>query len=508
MKKIILLSIIPVYIFIYNFNFNTKFWKGSADPTYGYLLNGENLAYEHDNVGMYQHPGSTVTAFSALMIQTIYKIRSIKDNLRVDVLKNPEIYIKYINLTLSIGVCFVLFLLGYFIDKVSKNILYGLLMQSISIISSIGFFNFSALGPDPILYASTSCLVLIFILHYYYSKSIGDFEMSYSKNAKRHIYFKTSGFLILISCLLGFSFATKINSLPLFFLPLFFILNRNLISFSFFVFLSFILFTLPIANHYDDFLLWIKGILTHSGAYGSGENKFIDLVQLPKNIYFFTLHEPIVVLIIFISLVFVIKNWSFKNTDLKIKLLASALIVQLFGFIMIFKHFEMRYFTPIYPTLFINILMIFELLNLNTKLKSKLIISFIFISFIFTLVQKYNEGLNVSKSAYIPEKYNLNKECINIYSEGCFSKVYALKFGDFLSNSANADLLKQLYGQQYFYIIWEQKFYDWKKELTLESLFHQKKKIYFYAASRFVKTYNFPFNLKLISHGKYLLTKS
>jgi len=503
-KKLIFL-IIPLVLMTFAFNRSSiVFWKGGADPSYAYLLNGSNLAYEHGNVGMYQHPGSSVMLINAFIIQVTYKIKDTDNNLREDVLLHPESYIKVISWFFTMINCTLVFLLGILIFKFTKNISYGLLFQSISFLSSLGLTIFYNVGPEPVLFGSVLLFVVVFLTKFYFNKSGGVLQINYQTERRLVSILNIDGLIICLALLMGFCFATKMNCMPLILVPLLFVYKKNIVSFLGFTFLSTLIFTLPIANHYDDLFVWVKGIFTHSGNYGSGDEQFINFVELPKKMGVFLLHEPIVIFILLSSFCIIIRQFYLKIFDIHFKVLGSVLLMQIGGLIMIFKHFEIRYYLPVYITLIINLFMMFEILNFKNKVKDGIIYSFIISSFLFSFFQiKYEE--DTFTKLYTPSEISVNENYINVYSEGCHSKEYALKFGDFFASNANAKTLEKLYGTNYFFIIWEQQLYDWRGSVEFDSLFKLNKKIYFYCSDRFVKTYNFKFKLKRVSNGRYLV---
>ena len=80
---------------------------------------------------------------------------------------------------------------------------------------------------------------------------------------------------------------------------------------------------------------------------------------------------------------------------------------------------------------------------------------------------------------------NLKDNSINIYSNGSHSPIFALKFGDDFSNHVHSKKLREMYGQQYFFNLFTKKFYDWDKEISIDSLItnNKNKKIYFYSST-------------------------
>lgn len=500
MKKLILL-IIPILILL-NINFSNKkeFWDNKYDPEYCYLLNGLNLAYQYGNIGLYQHPGSTVHIMTAMIIKTTYKFRNTENNMPKDVLLNPEVYLNAIGFVFTLFNCLLIFFIGMIVAKNSENIAYGLLFQSVSFISITAIENgFYRVSPEPLLFGACVLLVALFMLRVYFNKSFGIVKMDYSNTNKEIKLVNIDVLIILIAVVIGFCFATKINTLPLVLLPLFFMTNRNKIGFLWVIFIAFIIFTLPIASHYIDLIKWIKDLFIHSGNYGSGEKNILNLSSFSVNFGRFMKNEYVLFYTMLLSIFFLIRQWIQKKRDLHFKILLAVFIVQTSVLLMVLKHFEFRYLLPIYPTIGISLFMFLRMLNFSRKKESFLIYPFIIICigcnfFLRTIEEPLKKPL-------------IQKGIVNIYSAGCSSPIFALKFGDDFANNANAKMLVEIYGKQYFYNIWDREFLGWNSttlELNTDSLVKNNEKVYFYGNKIFLKAYKPDFKLKSISENRFL----
>lgn len=498
--SLLLLLLIPVSVLIFRANANKTYWQASYDPSYSYLLNGLNLAYEHGNVGLYQHPGATVHLLSAAIINLTYKFRTVDTNLRDDVLLNPELYLKYISWVILLLSCGVILLNGYLVYRFSNNIIHGLLFQLVSIYSLNTVMGYYSLGPDPILLMSGSSLIVLFMAIYIYNVKLGQLQLNYELNKTKTVV-TLSISTLAAGILMAFCLATKLNTLPLMVLPLIMFDRTDKLKYLFVLGFSFILFTLPISNHYKDFIVWGKGLLINSGNYGTGKSTFIDLSKVLDNIKSIIVHEYILITILLITAAYLLNSAFRKKMGAQEKFLMAVLLVEFLIVLMVVKHFELRYLMPIYPLTAINLILLTEKLAVNNKTKKIAVIATTFIIILFKVgLYPVQEQMALNK----PEK----EDVIKIYSEGCSSKEYALRFGDFTASNANADALEKLYGKgDYFYIVWNYQVYDWKGKVDLSNIFKQEKTVYFYAAERFIKNYkDLPFNLKELEEGKYLLT--
>jgi len=494
--KYLLLLIIPVIIPI-NLELNNK-TQFDYDPPYVYLFNSLNLASQYGNVGYFDHPGTPVIMASAVIIKFTHLFRNTKDDLQTDVLKNPQYYVLVIAWVFSIINCILIFLLGIFILKITREIAYSLLFQSIPYYSKIIFiWSFQNLSPEPMLLGAVMVFYLFFMWKFYFNKSFGTFKFKY-KSKTENEYIELDKSILIFGILIGFCFAVKINTLPLIILPLWFIPKiKNKIIFLGIAFFSFVLFTLPVARYYYDFSYWLMNISLHSGIYGSGAMNVVDMNSFFENFIQSIKSDPILFSVIFITLTIIFIQIIRKKYDKHLKIMMAVFLVQLIDILMVLKHYNEHYFIPIIPSIAISLFIILAMFNLSRLHKFMVILPFI--ALCFTL------NMNLTKNTSAIYQPINQEDCINIYSFGYNSQIYALKFGDDFSLNKNSDILEKIHGKQYFYNIWDKSLTGWKDTISLASLEKQNKKIYFYAFDGYLKEYPTPFKLKLISEGKYLI---
>lgn len=500
--KSLLLFIIPLFI-IFNIltNIQDEFWKGKYDPDYCYLLNGLNLANTHGNIGMFEHPGTTVQVISAVIIKITYFFHHTSNNIQEDVLHFPEHYLKIIAWTFTIVNCLLLLFAGLIMYKITNVIAYGLLFQSISLFSPVIMTDaFYRVKPEPVLFGVILVFMLLFLTKYYFNNSLTIAFFNTGNNEKRTFFLKNNFSALVFGSILGFCFATKINSIPLIILPLFFIPNKQKVLFLFIVILSFVFFTLPIYYHYINLYNWLVNIFTHTGQYGAGTNEVIDPHQFYNNFKLVIMSEPLIVLTLSISFVFILKLAIQKEHNIQLKLLIGLFLVQLIDLIIVLKHFSVRYFVPIYPTISVSLFILFEISSLSEKAKAYIICSLIVVLFLLNTHVEHKTLNKISKMQ--------STDTINIYGQGCESPIYALKFGEYYSNFTNYSSLERLYGEQYFYKFWSYEFIgwnSWKKPITLDSLFEKKKTLILHIEKSLLEEYKPPFKTKLLSTGNYLI---
>jgi hypothetical protein len=495
MKNLILLIIPVTILLIINTNNKTEFWKGKYDPEYCYLLNGLNLANQFGNIGLYEHPGTTVHVLSAIIIKTTHAFRKTNNDLSTDVLLFPEYYLRVIAWTFTIINCLLIFFSGLMVFKLTNELSYGLLFQSISFLSTSVYHAFYRVSPEPVLFGAVILFMLVFLSKYYFNRSFTVIKIKYSISRK----FDLDVYVLVSGLIMGFCLATKINSVPLILLPLLFISGlKNKVVFLMITLISFIVFTIPIARHYISFLVWIKDLFFHSGYYGRGNEEIINLKLVSGNILTFIKYEPIILFSMVMSLVFIVKQFIQKKYDVHFKILTGLFFVQILDLLMVLKHFRLHYFIPIIPTIAVSLFIILQITALSKIHKTLLIVSFIVIILVINLNSK-----NYISTVYHPVNQTA---CINVYAYSCNSPIYALAFGDGRANKMNAPLLEKLYGKQYFYHLWTKEFSDWNHTISIEAFTKLKKPLFFYADENYLKELPTPFKLELISEGKYLIT--
>jgi len=296
----------------------------------------------------------------------------------------------------------------------------------------------------------------------------------------------------------GFCLATKVNTLPLLLLPLLLIPKiQDKFLFIIITIFSYIFFTLPVAHLYRLTVAWYTNAFFHTGIYGGGSEGIINPEEFIQNLRIFISNESVIVFVISVSVLFLVFQTIRRKFDVGFKLLACFTIVQLAIVVIVLKHFYLYYFIPILPTLAVNIFLISQSFKVPKFWKAALIISFILGSFY----------LNKDIGKRIPYLYQTDNPAdgINIFSYQSTSPLYALKLGDDASRNANSQRLKELYGDQYFYDIWNKIIITWNDTLSIDSLLRQNEKVYLHALDQYMQELPPPFEIKYLKKGTYLI---
>lgn len=491
--KYLLLFLIPAALLV-NISYNNKTEFGQ-DPNYIYLFNALNLASHSGSVNTYVNPGTTVVELSAVIVKISFLFRTTNDDISTDVLKNPQYYIKIIVRTFDVMNSLLIFLLGLFILRMTHELTYSLLFQSIPIFSGSAIeWCFQSLCPEPVIFGAVIAFVILFLWKFYFNKNFGEVSIKYFKNLEIRI----DKFIILFGILMGFCLVTKINTIPLIILPLLFIPGfKNKFIFLIIAIVSFFVFSLPIHHLYRIMISWYLRAISHTDLYGGGNAGFIDPGLLRTNFLVTMKFDPIILFVIMISLLIVILQIIRRRNDIHLKILAALVLVQLIDLLMVLKHFNLHYFIPIVPTLAVNVFIILQIFNASRVIKFGLIVPFLAASFY----------LNKNIEKYVPHLYDSNypSDGINVFSYKCKSPIYALEFGDAESNYAYSAKLKNLYGNYFFYNITTKQFTTWDSNTTLDSLFRMNSKVYLHALDYYMKELPPPFGIRFISEGLYLI---
>jgi len=492
--KYILLLIIPLAI-ILNVSYNNK-TEFAQDPNYIYLFNGLNLAAYAGPVGQYDNPGTPVSILAGVIMKVIHFARNTESDLPTDVLQNPQYYTGTIIWVLTVTNCILIFLLGVFILKTTNELIYCFLFQAIPFFSKSTLqWCFQTLCPEPLLLGATIILAVLFLWKFYFNKSFGTVTIKYY----RDLSLSVDRFTIYFGILMGLCLATKINTLPLLLLPLFFIPGiLNKIIFLFITLFSFLVFTFPIRHLYKAMISWYLGIATHTDIYGSGNIGFIDLNVIFSNFLLTAKKDPLILYILGVTAIILLKQVIQKKFDNNFKILSVLFLVQMSDMLMVLKHFNSHYFIPVLATLALNLFIIIKSLNLSRLVRIGVVVTII----------AGAVYLNKNVSKYVPALYILDfpADGINVTSYKSKSQMYALKFGDDRSVNVNSEKLKSIYGDQYFYDIWTRQFITWNDTLTLDSLFRVNDKVYLHALEVYMEEWKPPFELTRVSEDLFLIS--
>ena len=441
------------------------------DPGYQYFLNGLSIL---DGVapGHIDHPGTPLQLFSALIILLKWIITcGINLNINTsdffrDVIQNSESYIKTI--------CYVLLLLNtwacYFVGKKiyqsSKLICLSLVVQ----MSSLAFWQLSPrlvyLCPEALLFFCS--LLLAGLLAKYIFK----------ENQTNNSINQLELFKVALICAIGIT--TKVTFAP-FCISLLFIWNRKyLINILLSIMLLIGIILIPIYTKLPWMYGWFYSLATHSGIYGSGENKFIDASLIPGVIIQLANEIPLyfilsIVLIAFLPINIILSKRvkllkKIKEDRRSVNIIFNLIFISIFILqtLIVIKHYRIHYMVPAIPFTFLGISWIFYSLQVSNipnvrQISARLlwvVLCILFLNlvrqsyFSYDLLKSERVIMNQSNSVIMSSIHSFNNPII-VGAYRCHLIECALAFGgSYVSNNARlAALLKQ----HFYFNIWNKK---------------------------------------------------
>jgi hypothetical protein len=521
--------IIPIFLLIIHVYFfktvdNHKY-KIHIDPDYQYLVSSIDIS-NLKNSRMVLHPGTTVQIMSHIIMKTIYLFSSKSgDDFQTAVLKDPVSYLNILNSTFVLLNIILVLWLGLSVYNISKKIIVSLLIQFTPFLSSQTIiFGFRKITADIVMIFASLLMVLFLVKILYIDRYI----------FKKRVYI----YLFFLGLISGFGIATKVPFVFLLIIPVI-ILPKYIHKIIYIVstIVCGFLFTLPIAPIYYKTYKFYYKIFTHTGIYGRGEKRIVDLNDYILNLSKILVENLPFVLILIASMAYLIyiyfstENRKATVRDISFRLLFSITIAQLLGIFVVAKHFKSKYLIPV---LCLSGLLLYLIYSHFGKARNHLwdhypasqkkkylkglysgIVCFLIFSLLFTLIGviKFHHRQADKLRASIAIQIRMENEFSNygvIYHYYAPSVIFGLEFGNRWT-PIYTKRLRELYGDQYFYNHFSQRFYiyNWHKrdKVSLQQIkkIYQKKVIMvgkaFHQFSKDLKIP--PFSLRDVFGGGY-----
>src|SRR4030042_2650465 len=379
-RNAVLLVIIPLLLLWVAFSL--KHWSGpywlasNSDPDYAYLLNSLNITQFKD-VTYTDHPGTTLQALGSAVIITVHLFRQ-GTNLVLDVLSNPELYLNAISFLLVYLIVISVLLIGLFTFLLTKNLLYGITMQTTPFLSLTTLYVLNRVSPEP----------LILLVGLWYSFSI--FYLFYKCEYKLR-------YIVFISAISGFLIATKINTIPLIILPLVFLPFKAKAQYLLVTLMTLVLFTLPAYKKYPSFIQWIYELFIHAGKYGTGVSTIVQPRLVLANFISILTSEyslTIMVLGIIIILILTLKR---KKVTKRYNYFVGSLIFIVAQIIIVSKHFSFHYLTPALTVLGMLIVFILIFLDSIPNIKYRIFKNIVVVIFLFFAIYNFKTILQKTR---------------------------------------------------------------------------------------------------------------
>lgn len=324
------------------------FYLSSIDPEYIYLISGLNCAtLDFRMIGHIDHPGTPFQLLTGLFFHLIHLFHGSQD-LRTDVISDPEHYLVLSNLMLAILTFVLLLFLGKLAYRHTSSILGALVLQAAPFYTLVNAGILARYSPDRFM---TVILLLFFMVYLQYR-----FKPTFG--AKK--------FALYSGLIMGAGLMTKFNFAPLLLIPLILLPNwKRRGTYLLALLGSAVLLFLPVSSKYRKFWDIISGLITHKGLYGSGEKGLLDTTRFMDHIVEIFSSHPSFTLITLLSLIALGvsvfgPNLRKKNRE-EFLFLAASLTAIAAGLVMTAKHYKGYYALPV---LSLIPLMLFSLLRI------------------------------------------------------------------------------------------------------------------------------------------------
>lgn len=477
LKKHIILLILPIiYAFfcIYNADKSQNAFIRTVDPEYIHLMSSINLAEGNVNIQSIESPATPLYVLGAITAKATCFFSS-NDSLKEDFISNPEKYIYVLRLVLLIATTLSLFILGYVVQKVSHSLFASMLFQFAPFLSIDIMFSSTIWTPDHFLVIVMLLYIAVIFSYIHQEKNTDEI--------KSPIYFSI---FTAIGC------ATKITFLPLVILPIFVLsTTKQKIVYAISTALLSPLFAFTAVVQYDRFFSWVKGLILHSGNYGTGEEKIISGTSFVQNLEKILRSEVPFIFICFLLVIcvflFVIKKRKSQHHMLLLGLLCTFVL----HIILVSKHFAIRYLTP---SILLGILAIYLLILFfahTKKTQKTLMICFIVIYPLLSFKKIYsinNQLLKYTTSRNSAHEYlekNIKGLPLLIVPNyfGSATKAYSLWFASkWVGKNAREyiDDMNKACPNTYFFIPDQNKYFNWRNEISLFDVLKSHPKLNLY----------------------------
>jgi hypothetical protein len=477
----------------------------SIDPDYVYFMTGLNMSEGVIKVIHIDHPGTPLQFLVAIVFRLTHWLRGSATGYAEDVLRNPDLYLSVVNIAINIILAVALYAAGRYVAKKTGSVIYGMLVQTIPLISVILYEIIGRISPEQIIPLPIIALTAFLINHIAGKKK--DF---------------TTADLFILSLIIGLGLSIKLTMIPLLVIPLIIVKNwKSKILVTILSVVFFLIISIPVTLQIERFWNWTKDLFLHSGQYGSGEKNIIDLALFRENLgqmlrlqIHFSVLYLLMILIVLFSLIRFRKNRD-SNVYRKTVIASAILLTVLFHAVMSGKHYAPRYFMP---ALMFGPLLIFLFVEIIKEFRpSKVLSSVLMIALSVFLLLTFTRQISVIN--YTSEAFEsqikarkmtrnisetFDKESIKVIVSqdyGCPFVEYALHFATVWSAQSlkphYLEILAGLYPNTYQYTTWDGRFIHWGEPFDPEKIINQKISAYVYFEKNTEDLYNRTINKML-----------
>ena len=498
------LLFIPVITFVFC-TYLALFINNSyfIDPGYAYLINGLNIIRgESYSIIHIDHPGTPLQVFIGIIITITGTLRG-ADNFTSDVLRNPQLYIKAIIVSIAFFHSIVLFFIGKRYFKYRNDLPNTLLIQFSFLLFATVMANSTRIVSETIIPLGSLLIILITI-----EKVWG--KMNYIT------------YSILSGLILGVFSAIKITFLPVAIIPVIIVKKwRNKVLIPIIAGISFFVSVLPVIKRFVLFESFISKVATHDGLYGSGQEETVNISKILKNIYELFNYEYTFTLIFalaFITLVIVFRKNKFHFLkDKNIRILFALFLSFVLQLLMVSKHIGFRYMVPAL------MFSAFALSIVTNRMKSHKIVSYsilvlILFSSVFYNIKMLTEAVELNRSQNKTFSFVENNitpdDALLVMTKNSWTgspfKSHSLMYGKLYCSKQGEqynDILQSIYPKRFFLKHNNKQITNWHMAVMPDLLLNENKYLYIYTQTDNPEK-NFSSNNKFTKYLKYYDEKS
>jgi hypothetical protein len=431
-------------------------WLGhNFDNDYPYLLNALCFAQFH-SAGHYDHPGTPVQIIGAMVLRVAHAARSTGTAVDQDVCLHPEGYLHAIHLVLVIMVVAALCLLATRFYRVTGAVAGTVLASAVLFVSPTVLSVLPGVNAEIVLIFTALVMQVVLL------------SMIDGAGARRAP-------IVALAAVVGFGIATKITFLPFVIVPVMIIPGwRKKARYVLLALASFVVFTLPIINHYRTVARWLLNILTHTGKYGYGSSGILIIPEYLRTLGNLLAAEPMLAAGIASGLLYAAWNWRCRR-DNTLRIIAAIALAQLAQLLMVAKHPEQRYLIPALS--FVAFAGACILVHARAHYARRaaafgvavlvciLVSGAVYARMVITKFDRLQQ--NAVRLNDLAGKFT---NATRVYYFGASSLSQALTYADSYANGRFGKLLARLYGDVYFYDLWAGTYRDFEKSVSLTAI--------------------------------------
>jgi hypothetical protein len=428
------------------------YYGDAADPEYAYLLNAVNIL-TLKSPGHIDHPGTTLQVGLAgvVLARHVAGCASRDDckTLPIDVLSNPEPYLRAANFVLIVGISLLLYGMGVFVWRQTGALVPALVLQGMLFSFPIALQSMGRVTPEPVI-------VIVSLLY------LAPFLVAALRRAAGQEWgeVEIGRMAVWAGVLLAVGVVTKITFIPhavmVLALPGWRLRRRFILA----AVAAVIVLISPVWHKIPAIFRWVEGLLTRSGHYGSGEAGLPSIEKLTANALALYDKEPAYGMWL---LAVAIGVWAGKAVRREVLLALAGALVML---VLTVKHPNPRYLIPGMGLLtFCAALLLAQLRGRRIVAGAAVLLGLASLGSLNTGMRGWVEYLSSYASGAVrfsAVAAEAGEGCVVYHYYGSSDRVAALQFGDSFSEAKLRGILEVLYPGFRFYNLFTGRFEDFE----------------------------------------------